>query len=420
MIENKTSVSSWAVGLMWAGIAVSVAEIWAGQQLGPAGFAWGLLIILVGHALGGLVTSAAGVIGSRHGVMAMTSTRLALGNRGSAIPSLLNVLQLVGWATIMLALSGDIGAQVGTSYGGILARREFWILLIGVGTLAWSLLVGERRAQAVRNGVVIALLVLTAGMVYILLTRQEYRGFVKGPSAGFSFPAGMRLMDLVIAMPISWAPLIADYSRMAKSTKGAFWASFIGYGIMSSLMYLIGLMVFLATGSTDPALSLLTVMGAAGLALPAMLLVFASTVTSDFPDIYSSACSLFNIHPKIKPVYTVWATGVGTIVLAFCVDLSQYESFLLVIGGVFVPLFAVLLTDYFLCRRGDLTGVDFATGAGLGYFNGFRLAGLAVWAFGTAVYFVAQKTDFFLGASLTSFVMTAVLHALVARRPVRA
>lgn len=420
MIENKTGVNSLTVGLMWAGIAVSVAEIWAGQQLGAAGLGWGLLIILVGHMLGGLVTSAAGVIGTQHRVMAMTSTRLALGNRGSAIPSLLNVLQLVGWATIMLALSGDIGAQVGASYGGILAQRGFWIILIGGGTLAWSLLIGERRSQAVRNGVVIALLVLTAGMVYILLSRPEYRGFAKGASEGFSFPAGMRLMDVVIAMPISWAPLIADYSRMATSTKGAFWASFIGYGIMSSLMYLIGLMVYLATGSTDPALSLLTVMGAAGLALPAMLLVFASTVTSDFPDIYSSACSLFNIHPKIKPVYTVWATGLGTIVLAFCVDLSKYESFLLIIGGVFVPLFAVLLTDYFFTRRSDLAGVDFETGAGLGYSNGFRLVGLVVWAIGTAVYFVAQRKNFFLGASLTSFVVTAALYALVARRPKQA
>ncbi|MBT7164742.1 MAG: thiamine permease, partial [Victivallales bacterium] len=99
MLENKSRASSWAVGLMWAGIAVSMAEIWAGHEMGAAGFAWGLGIILIGHVLGGAVTSAAGIIGTRHRVMSMTSTRLVLGNRGSAIPSLLNVLQLVGWAT---------------------------------------------------------------------------------------------------------------------------------------------------------------------------------------------------------------------------------------------------------------------------------------------------------------------------------
>jgi len=325
------------------------------------------------------------------------------------------VLQLVGWATIMLALSGDIGASVGAKYGGVVAKREFWIILIGVGTLAWSLLVGERRAQLARDVIVVALLVLTAGMVYLLLTRPEYTGITKGPAKDFSFPMGMSMMDLVIAMPISWAPLIADYSRMARSTKGAFWGSFIGYGIMSSVMYVIGLSVFLATGSTEPASNLMGVMGAAGLAIPAMLLVFSSTVTSDFPDIYSSACSLFNIHPKIKPIYTVWGTGVGTTILALFVDLSQYVSFLYIIGGVFVPLFALLLADYFVCRKGNVDGVDFETGAGLDFRRGFRIEGAVVWAVGVAVYFVAQKTSFILGASITAFVATAVLHVLVAR-----
>jgi putative hydroxymethylpyrimidine transporter CytX len=400
---------------MWAGIAISMAEIWAGHQMGPAGLAWGIVVILIGHVLGGAVTSAAGVIGTRHRVMAMASTRLVLGNRGSAIPSLLNVLQLVGWATIMLALSGEIGAKVGKDYGGIVARKEFWIILIGVGTLAWSLLVGEQRSQLVRNLVVVGLLLLTAGMVYILLTHKEYAGFVKGPEADFSLPKGMYLMDLVIAMPISWAPLIADYSRMARSTKGAFWASFLGYGIMSSVMYLIGLMIFLATGSTDPAPNLMAVMGAAGLAIPAMLLVFASTVTSDFPDIYSSACSLFNIHPKIKPVYTVWATGIGTILLALWVDLSRYEDFLVMIGGVFIPLFALLLADYFVCRRGKLAGVNFEDGTGLSFLGGFRIEGVIIWAVGIAVYFVTQKLKFVLGASFTAFVATAVLHLVVER-----
>jgi putative hydroxymethylpyrimidine transporter CytX len=421
VLDNKTGVSSWAVGLMWAGIAISMAEIWAGHQMGPAGFAWGIVVILVGHVLGGAVTSAAGIIGTRHRVMAMASTRLVLGNRGSAIPSLLNVLQLVGWATIMLALSGEIGAKVGKEYGGVVARKEFWIVLIGAGTLAWSLLVGERRSQLVRNLVVVGLLLLTAGMVYVLLTHEEYAGFVKGADADFSLPKGMYLMDLVIAMPISWAPLIADYSRMAKSTRGAFWASFLGYGIMSSVMYVIGLLIFLATGSTDPAPNLMAVMGAAGLAIPAMVLVFASTVTSDFPDIYSSACSLFNIHPKNKPIYTVWATGIGTIFLALWVDLSQYENFLVVIGGVFVPLFALLLADYFVCRRGEVAGVNFEDGTGLGFWKGFRIEGVVIWAVGIAVYFAAQKLNFVLGASITAFAVTAALHVAVERmiRPVQ-
>jgi purine-cytosine permease-like protein len=128
---KSTGISTFGTALLWAGVAVSVSEIWAGSLLSEAGLVFGLLIIVAGHILGGLVLSASGRIGTRHRIMSMQSTRLVLGNRGSIIPSLLNVLQLVGWATIMLALSGEIGARVGERFGGVWASKVFWIVLIG-------------------------------------------------------------------------------------------------------------------------------------------------------------------------------------------------------------------------------------------------------------------------------------------------
>jgi purine-cytosine permease-like protein len=226
---------------------------------------------------------------------------------------------------------------------------------------------------------------------------------------------GMALMDLVIAMPISWVPLISDYSRLARSERGGFWGSFIGYGIMSTWMYAIGLVIYLASGTTDPAANIIVMMGRIGLAVPAIILVFASTVTSDFPDIYSSACSLFNISRRIKPVVTMWATGILTIVLALIVDLSKYEAFLIAIGAFFVPLFALLLTEYFLVRRQRLPGVDFVTGEGLHFTAGWNLPALLVWGIGVVVFFIAQRISFFLGGSITSFAATVVLHLVWSR-----
>jgi putative hydroxymethylpyrimidine transporter CytX len=402
-------MSSLAVGLMWAGIAISVAEIWAGSLLGEAGLFWGVVIILVGHLLGGIVLSAAGCIGTRYGAMAMQSTRLVLGNRGSVLPSLLNVVQLVGWATYMLALSGDIGAAVGAGTGGLVASRYFWIVLIGAGTLAWSFLVGTRKLQWIHTLVLVALLALTLLLSWVVLSPQHYRpqGSLLKP---LSLARGMLLLDLVIAMPISWVPLIADYSRLARSEKGAFWGSFIGYGLFSSWMYIIGLVICLATGSNDPATNVLALMGSIGLAIPAMVLVFASTVTSDFPDIYSCACSLLNVDRRLKPRVTMWVTGLLTIVLAMLLDRSTYESFLILIGTVFVPLFALVVVDYFILRRQRLEGVDFEAGTGLVYSRGFRLSGLAVWVLGSVVFQWAQRTQFVLGGSITSFVATVVLY----------
>lgn len=415
--SQSPRMSTFAVFLLWSGIAVSVAEIWAGSLLGDAGLVWGLVIIVAGHIFGGVVLSAAGCIGCRYRVTAMQSTRLVLGNRGSVIPSLLNVLQLVGWATIMLALSGAIGADAGQQWGGIFARREFWIVLIGIGTLAWSLIVGESRFRWVHNLVIVGLLALAVLLSWIALNPQHYH--LSGPYLRpLSLRNGMVLMDLVIAMPISWVPLIADYSRLARNERGAFWGSFIGYGLVSSWMYAIGLIVFLATNSTDPAANVVGVMSRLGLAFPAMILVFASTVTSDFPDIYSSACSLLNVNPRIKPVYTMWGTGLLTIVLALFFDLSRYENFLLAVGAFFVPLFALLLTDYFLIHRQQLSGMDFVSGAGLEYVRGFRPVALIIWGIGTGVFFLAQHLEFCLGGSITSFLATAVLHLATTWRPV--
>lgn len=417
MQENgKTvrKVSSLTIGLMWAGIAISVAEIWAGGFIGQAGLVWGLVIIVVGHALGGLVMSAAGCIGTRYGVMSMESTRLVLGNRGSTIPSILNVLQLVGWATIMLALSGAIGASVGEPMGGVFARKEFWIVLIGAGTLAWSLLIGEERTRWLHNLVIAGLLALSVVMTFVALNPKHYS--LTGPFLKtIPLAQGASLMDFAIVMPISWAPLIADYSRLARSEKGAFWGSFGGYGIMSIWMYAIGLVVFLATGTEDAGANVVGMMGKVGLAVPAMVLVFASTVTSDFPDIYSSACSMLNIDRRIKPAYTMWATGVGTVVLALFFDLSKYQHFLELIGAVFVPLFALLLIEYFVVRRQRLEGIDFATGKGLEFTNGFRLSALAVWIVGAVSYFAAKKVSFVLGGSVTSFAVTSALHLAVVK-----
>lgn len=411
--HGRGHMSSLAVGLMWAGIAISVAEIWAGSQLGEAGLVWGVVIILAGHLLGGLVLSAAGCIGTRYGVMSMQSTRLVLGNRGSALPSLLNVVQLVGWATYMLALSGDIGAAVGAGVGGVVASRVFWIVLIGAGTLAWSFLVGSRHLKWVHYGVVFGLLGLSVLLTWIALDGRHYP--LAGPALRpLSAGRGMLLLDLVIAMPISWVPLIADYSRLARRERGAFWGSFIGYGLASSWMYLIGLVVCLASGSSDPATTLLELMGRLGLALPAMVLVFASTITSDFPDIYSSACSLLNIDRRIKPAYTMWATGLLTIVLALFLDRGTYEGFLVLIGTVFVPLFALVLAEYFVVRRQRLDGIDFETGAGLVFSRGFRPGGLVVWAIGSAVFLLARQAEFVLGGSISSFLVTAALHLAVA------
>ena len=50
------------------------------------------------------------------------------------------------------------------------------------------------------------------------------------------------------------------------------------------------------------------------------------------------------------------ASGRGVVIaVAISIDLVQYENFLLLIGGIFVPVFGVFLADYFVTTAGATT-----------------------------------------------------------------
>ena len=125
--------------LLWAGAAISLSEIWAGGLLVSFGLLAGLFIILLGHAVGNVPMAMGGLIGSRHGVPSIVGTRGALGNRGSVLPAILNVIQLVGWTAVMLWIGGQAAAGLAGGEGS----GRWWTVALGALTTLWAL-VGNR------------------------------------------------------------------------------------------------------------------------------------------------------------------------------------------------------------------------------------------------------------------------------------
>ena len=393
--------------LLWAGVAISLAEIWAGGFLAPMGFWAGLWAILLGHLIGNTFMALGGVIGSDHGVMSMVSVRPSFGIRGSNLAAVLNIIQLIGWASIMLIIGGRAGAMLGESMGGPLASSRFWIVLIGLGTLLWALYTGKSIWKVMQTAAVIALL-----LVIILMTWASYREF--GGSVLAVAPGQMPFMiglDLVIAMPISWMPLVADYSRFSKRTGPAFWSTWWGYFLVSSWMYLLGLTATLVTNETDPGLLILQIMGGIGLALPALIMVVFSTITSDFPDVYSATCSMMNISQRVGARTVMWIAGTVSILVALVFPMEQYENFLLFIGAMFVPLFGVVLTDYFLIRKRDLNlAALFLPGGEYWYRGGFNPAAILAWAVGFVLFEVIAVMQLPVGGSLPAIFASGLVY----------
>lgn len=398
---------------LWAGVAISLAEIWAGGFLAPLGFWAGLWAILLGHLIGNTLMGLGGVIGSEHGIMSMVSIRPAFGIRGSNLAAVLNIVQLIGWAAIMLIIGGRAGAMLGKGAGGILATDGFWVVAIGLLTLLWALWTGKAVWKLLQTVSVLALLAVIAMMTWVAFT-----GLEPTPATPAAAPlAFMTALDLVIAMPISWMPLVADYARSARSTRAAFWNTWWGYFIVSSWMYVLGLQVTLLTGAADPGQAVLETMGRVGWAIPALAMVVLSTITSDFPDVYSATCSMLNISRRLSARTVMVLAGGVSILVALVFPMEQYENFLFFIGAMFIPLFGVVLTDYFVLRGRRLDVSELYREGGLYWYRrGVNPAALAAWAAGFAVYQAIALLKMPVGGSIPSMLAAGLLYWGLSRK----
>ncbi len=219
-------------------------------------------------------------------------------------------------------------------------------------------------------------------------------------------------LDLVIAMPISWLPLVCDYSRYSKDTGTAFWGTWVGYFIFSSWMYAIGLAAALATQSPTPESMVLELMVGLGLAVPAMIIVLFSTFTTTFLDIYSTAVSALNIWPQMGEKRGSLVCGILGTALALMFPATAYEGFLLFIGSVFCPLFGVVLADYFFFRRKTYFEPGTDPKKSYWYLGGFNPWAFVAWASGFGFYHFLQRETAW-GSSIPSLLATGVLYLIL-------
>jgi NCS1 family nucleobase:cation symporter-1 len=420
--KEERNLRGWDFFLLWTGAAISLAEIWAGSLIVPLGLGLGLWAILLGHLIGNTPFALGGLIGSRWGIPTMVSARPSFGIRGSYFAAGLNVIQLVGWTAVMLIVCGGAADAISKFYG--FSKPALWIILSGIITTLWALM-GHRIWKWLERISVFALLILCLVMTYVVF--QEY-GWDKlsqiSRQKDFPFMIGM---DLVIAMPISWLPLISDYSRFATNSKSSFWGTWIGYFIVSSWMYLLGLAASLATQSPDPSGVVMNLMVKFGWAIPALIIVLFSTFTTTFLDIYSTAISGLNIVPKLGERKGVILGGIlGTVTALIFPTLLSYEDFLLFIGAMFCPLFGIVLVDYFLLGKGSIDVEDLYKSEGKYWFwRGVNPLAILAWTIGFAVYLGFSPTlmekvlgikvafPWPIGSSLPSMILAGLIYWLL-------
>jgi NCS1 family nucleobase:cation symporter-1 len=420
--RDAQQLGGWAYAVLWGDLGIGLLVLLAGSFLVPAlSLPQALAAILVGSVIGVTLLGITGIVGSQTGLPTMVCLRPALGRRGSYIATALNVVQLLGWTVFELAIMGHAANAVVRGLTGFDAAW-FWIVAFGGAVIAlglWGPVAVVR--EWLSKFALWAVLLTTAWLTWRLLGRVDIRALWNAPAeGGLSFWAGV---DIVIAMPISWLPLVCDYSRFARRPAPAFWGTALGYLVANVCFYSLGALILL--GMRTSAEPKAFVEAIALLAGPLVLLVLLADETDEaWADLYSCAVSVQNALPRVSSRPLVASLGAAAIALALAFDVTRYEEFLLLIGAVFVPLFGVLAVDHFVIRRGNYEPAVLLGASARGAIAaGVRWPGALAWAVGLAAYlWIAGRLEPLglagaptLGASLPSLALAAAVYLAAAR-----
>ena len=381
-MEKRTSLLDNA--LIWFGAGVSIAEILTGTYFSSLGFGRGLAAILVGHVIGCIMLFLAGVIGGTSRKSAMETTKSSFGSKGGLLFAILNVLQLVGWTAIMI-YDGALAAD-----GIFSAGRWVWCLIIGLLIIVW-ILIGITNLGKLNTVAMVLLFLLTIVLCRVIFFSGNV--ITSLPDDSLSFGAAV---ELAVAMPLSWLPLISDYTREAKEPVKATAVSAIVYGLVSCWMYIIGMGASLFTGESDIAQILLK----AGLSIAGLLIIVFSTVTTTFLDAYSAGISSESVLAKLKGNHAAIAVTIIGTIAAILFPMDDITDFLYLIGSVFAPMIAVQIADFFILHRDRKE-------------SNFDWRSLILWFIGFVIYRMLMKVDLPVGNTLPDMVITAVLCCLI-------
>lgn len=377
MEKKGTSVRENA--LIWFGAGVSIAEILTGMAFAPLGFGMGLAAILLGHVIGCALLLLAGLIGGRARKSAMDTVKMSFGSRGGLLFAVLNIVQLLGWTAIMI-YDGALSAS------GVWAVGNWvWCLVIGGLIVVW-ILIGIRNLGKVNTVAMAALFILTLVLSYVIFFKG---GALNASGEGMSFGAAV---ELAVAMPLSWLPLISDYTREAEKPVAATAASAVVYGLVSCWMYVIGMGAAIYTESADIA----AIMVKAGLGVAGLLIIVFSTVTTTFLDAWSAGISSESLSEKIPGKWVAVGAAVLGTVGAVAFPMDDITDFLYLIGSVFAPMIAIQIADFFFLKRDR-------SGRSVDWIN------MAVWAVGFALYRYLMTVDIPVGNTLPDMAATGLL-----------
>ena len=355
---------------LWGNLGVSLLVlVSAGFVVEGMSLAAAFTAIVVGAVVGNALLGLAAVAGAETGAPSMVLLRGMFGRRGSWVPTALNILQNLGWGVFEVIIISEAAARLTDD-----SLRPVFVIAAGAAATLMAI-----RPLGVVRGVlkkvaVWAVLISTAYLFFRIL-QEPLPDFGAGGWSGFWHSA-----DIVIALPVSWMPLAADYSRHSRTTRDAFGGAFLGYGAAMLAFFGLGVLAYSAfalQAAPGEEVDVLTSILAVPVGAVALLILVFDEVDEAFANIYSTVVSAQNVQPRIDRRVGAVAVGALITVLGLLLEISDYENFLYLLGSVFLPLFGAFVIDYFVFHRRTWDTSDTARP---------RWVMVVPWAAGFAVY----------------------------------
>ncbi len=384
---------------LWFSLGVGLLVIQVGAYLVPAmGTQEAFLAILVGSVLGSALLAWTAKLGCDSGLSSAGLMHHVYGPGFARLPVMLNILQLVGWTTFELVIMRDgtnaiLLKALGTSIHPFWSTLLWGAVLVALMTGSMLTLVRKFVSRVGLPLVILSLLWLTWHFVGVLQL-QGVDAFLSRSGTG---EMGMlSAIDLVIAMPVSWLPLVADYARHAKSSSGTFKGTWIGYAVANAWCYGLGvLVVSVSAPDTDLVSALLIAQGG----LLALGLILLDEIDNAYGDVHSSAVSAHSL----KPAFSIRTLGMGVAVLctalALVLPMHELEPFLLMLSSVFIPLYGVIMGRMGLGQAHQSN-------------NSVNYSAAVIWLVGIAIFHAAAQFAPEYGSTLPSLAFTFLLSWL--------
>ena len=336
----------------------------------------------------------------------MAALRPTLGIRGAGVAAVINIIQLIGWGTFEIIAMRNAADTLTNSAFHIGAPVVWTLVFGGAATLLAVLGPLSFVRQILRRGGIWLVLAGAAWLTWNLLARHDLAALFAATGDGsLSLGGGV---DLVAAMPLSWLPLIADYSRFGASPGAMFRGTTLGYLLANIWFYALGA-AYALTARTDPGGLLLAALATTGGGV-ALLFILIDETDNIFADIFSAAMSTGTLV-RARISHLVIAFGLLCTLLALFVPVTQYTGFLYMIGSVFAPLYGVLLIDHFVVRRRRviIADIDRMDGA-YGFELGANMTAFAAWFIGVVAYYLILQFLPALGATLPALAIAAAAY----------